>query len=61
MKINDVINLNANLGEAYRILMRKVPNLTDDEKTVKKAIDGALELCQYIYENTDVCGESKND
>ena len=61
MKISEVMNTHANLGEAYRILIQKEPNLTDDEKTIKKAIDGALELCQYIYENTDLCGGMKND
>ena len=61
MKISDVMNISADLGEAYRILIQKVPNPTDDEKTIKRAIDGALELCQYIYENTDLCGGMRND
>ena len=60
MKINDVMNTHANLGEAYRILIQKEPNLTDDEKTIKRAIDGAIELCSYIYENTDCCGVINN-
>lgn len=61
MKIRDVMNINADLGKAYQILVEKEPYLTDDEKTVKRAIDGALDLCQYIYENTDLCGGMKND
>ena len=31
------------------------------EKRFKEAIESAIKLCDYIYNNTDFCGVMKND
>ena len=60
MKIRDVINTHSSLAEAHRILRTK-EKLSDEEKRFKEAIESAMKLCDYIYDNTDFCGVMKND
>lgn len=59
MKIIDVLNLNNDLSMAYNLMTETEFADKNAQKEIMAAISDAMQLCRYIYNNTDVMGVTK--